>query len=111
MVYLSNVLCILLKCVMQLIINDFALGQMGKEINYLIERIRTSLCSSKLKPRCHYDRTYWYKRRQKTVHCSLLSSTNSMDRSGELRDFEYGLVIGCHTSKKSSCQNQWLVMS
>jgi hypothetical protein len=24
-----------------------------------------------------------------------------MDRSGELTDFKYGLVIGCHISKKS----------
>jgi hypothetical protein len=32
------------------------------------------------------------------VHCSLLSS---MGRSGELSDFECGLVIGCHISKKS----------
>jgi hypothetical protein len=24
-----------------------------------------------------------------------------MDRSGELSDFEHGLVIGCHISKKS----------
>jgi hypothetical protein len=35
------------------------------------------------------------------VCCSLLSSTNSMGRSGELSDFERGLVIGCHISKKS----------
>jgi hypothetical protein len=35
------------------------------------------------------------------VCCSLLSSTSSMDRSGELSDFERGLVIGCHISKKS----------
>jgi hypothetical protein len=34
------------------------------------------------------------------VCCSLLSSTSSMDRSGELSDFERGLVIGCHNSKK-----------
>jgi hypothetical protein len=32
---------------------------------------------------------------------SLLSSTSSMGRSGELSDFERGLVIGCHISKKS----------
>jgi transposase len=35
------------------------------------------------------------------VYCSLLSSTSSMGRSGELSDFERGLVIGCHISKKS----------
>jgi transposase len=35
------------------------------------------------------------------VCCSLLSSISSMDRSGELSDFERGLVIGCHISKKS----------
>jgi transposase len=35
------------------------------------------------------------------VCCSLLSSTSSVDRSGELSDFERGLVIGCHISKKS----------
>jgi transposase len=35
------------------------------------------------------------------VCCSLLSSTSSMGRSGELSDFERGLVIGCHISKKS----------
>jgi hypothetical protein len=35
------------------------------------------------------------------VCCSLLSSTSSMDRSGELTDFERGLIIGCHISKKS----------
>jgi hypothetical protein len=33
--------------------------------------------------------------------CSLLSSTSKMGRSGELSDFECGLVIGCHISKKS----------
>jgi hypothetical protein len=33
--------------------------------------------------------------------CSLLTSTSSMGRSGELSDFEHGLVIGCHISKKS----------
>jgi transposase len=33
--------------------------------------------------------------------CSLLSGTRSMGRSGELSDFEHGLVIGCHISKKS----------
>jgi transposase len=33
--------------------------------------------------------------------CSLLSSTSSMGRSGELSDFECGLVIGCHISDKS----------
>jgi hypothetical protein len=70
-------------------------------LHYLIKSIRTSLCSSKLKPRCHYDRIYQYKRRQKAVCCSLLSSTSSMGRSGELSDFEHGLVIGCHISKKS----------
>jgi transposase len=32
---------------------------------------------------------------------SLLSSTSSMGRSGELNDFKRGLVIGCHISKKS----------
>jgi hypothetical protein len=35
------------------------------------------------------------------VCCLLLSSTSSMDRSGELTDFKCGLVIGCHISKKS----------
>jgi hypothetical protein len=71
------------------------------EYTYLIKSIWTSICSSKLKPRCHYDRTYQYKRRQKAVCCSLLSSTSSMGRSGELCDFEGGLIIGCHISKKS----------
>jgi transposase len=63
-----------------------------------------NFCNSKLKPRCHYNRTYRYKRWQKAVCCSLLSSTSSMDsmsRSGELSDLEHGLVIGCHISKKS----------
>jgi hypothetical protein len=31
---------------------------------------------------------------------SLLSSTSKIGRSGELSDFECGLVIGCHISKK-----------
>jgi hypothetical protein len=35
------------------------------------------------------------------VYCSLLSSTSSMGRSREISDFECGLVIGCHISKKS----------
>jgi transposase len=35
------------------------------------------------------------------VCCSLLSSTSSMGRSGELSDFEHRLVIGCHIGKKS----------
>jgi hypothetical protein len=35
------------------------------------------------------------------VCCSLLSSISKMGRSGELSDFERGLVIGCHISKKS----------
>jgi hypothetical protein len=35
------------------------------------------------------------------VCCSLLSSTSKMGTSGELSDFECGLVIGCHISKKS----------
>jgi hypothetical protein len=70
-------------------------------IHYLIKSIWTSLCSRKLKPGYHYDCTYWYKRRQKAVCCSLLSSTSSMGRSGELSDFERGLVIGCQISKKS----------
>jgi hypothetical protein len=56
--------------------------------------------------------------RPKAVCCSLLSSTSSMGRSGELSDFERGLVIGCHISKKlsgtlqpfSSCPSQRLVM-
>jgi transposase len=34
------------------------------------------------------------------VCCSVLSSTSKIDRSGELSDFERGLVIGCHISKK-----------
>jgi transposase len=46
-------------------------------------------------------RTYRYKRRQKATCCSLLCSTSSMGRSGELRDFERGLFIGCHISDKS----------
>jgi hypothetical protein len=70
-------------------------------MHYLIKSIQTLLCSSKLMPRCHYDDTYRYKRRQKAVYCLLLSSTSSMDRSGEPSDFECGLVIGCHISKKS----------
>jgi transposase len=70
-------------------------------IHYLIKSIRTSLCNSKLKPRCHYYCIYQYRRRQKALCCSLLSSSSSMDRSGELTDFECGLVIGCHFSKKS----------
>jgi hypothetical protein len=70
-------------------------------MHYLIKSIRTHLCSNKLKPRCHYDRTYRHKRKQKTVCCSLLSSTSNMDRSGELSDFERRLVTGCHISKKS----------
>jgi hypothetical protein len=44
-----------------------------KNIHYLIKSIQTSLCSSKLKPRCHYDRTYWCKKRQKVVCCSARS--------------------------------------
>jgi hypothetical protein len=78
-------------------------------ILYLIRSIQTSLCSSKLKPRCHYDCTYWYKRRQKAVCCSLLSSTSSMGSSGELSDFKRGLVIGCHVSKKSVRGNATLL--
>jgi transposase len=35
------------------------------------------------------------------VCCSLLSSTRSMGRSGDLSNFERGLVIGCHISEKS----------
>jgi hypothetical protein len=70
-------------------------------IDTFIYTIWTSLCSSKLKPRCHYGHNYWYKRRQKAVCCSLLISTSSMGGSGELSDFERGLVVGCHTSKKS----------
>jgi hypothetical protein len=35
------------------------------------------------------------------VCCSLLSSTSSMGRSGELTGFECELVIGCHISMKS----------
>jgi hypothetical protein len=74
---------------------------MVSDVHYLIESIRTSLCSSKLKPRCYYNHNYWCKRRQKAVCCSLLSSTSCMGRSGELIDFERGLVIGCHISDKS----------
>jgi hypothetical protein len=70
-------------------------------IHHMINSIRTSLCSSKLKPRYHYDHNYRYKMRQKAVCCSLLSSASSMGRSGELRDFERRLVIGCHISDKS----------
>jgi hypothetical protein len=69
--------------------------------HYLIKSIQTSLCSSKLKPRCHYSHIYRCKSRQKAVCCSLLCSISSMGRSGELSDFEHGLVIGCHISKKS----------
>jgi hypothetical protein len=61
-------------------------------VRCLIKSIRTSLCSSKLKPRCQYNCTYWYKRRQKTVCCSLLSSTSSIGSSRELSDFERELV-------------------
>jgi hypothetical protein len=68
---------------------------------YPIRSIRTFLCGSKLKPRCHGDRTYRYKRREKAVCCSLLSSTSKMGTSGELGDFERGPVMGCHISKKS----------
>jgi hypothetical protein len=71
------------------------------DIHYLIKSIWTCLSSSKLKPRCHYNCTYWYKRRQNAVCCSLLSSTSKMDRSGELSVCERVLVIGCHISKKS----------
>jgi hypothetical protein len=70
-------------------------------LHYLIKSTWTSLCSSKVKLRCHYDRTYQCKRRQKAVCCALLSSTSSMDRSVELTDFKCGLDIGCHISKKS----------
>jgi transposase len=35
------------------------------------------------------------------VCCSLLSGTSSMGRSGEVSDFECGLVISRHISKKS----------
>jgi hypothetical protein len=34
------------------------------------------------------------------VCCTLLSSTSSMGRSGELSKFERVLVIGCHISKR-----------
>jgi hypothetical protein len=44
---------------------------------------------------------YQYKRRQIAVCCSLLSSSSSMGRSGELSDFKHGPVIGCDISKKS----------
>jgi hypothetical protein len=77
------------------------LQHLNTNIHYLIEYIPTSLCSSKLKPRCHYDHTFWYERRQKVLCCSLLNSTSSMGRSAGLSDFERGLVIGCHISKKS----------
>jgi transposase len=70
-------------------------------VHYLIKSIRTTLCSSKLKPTCHYDHTYQYRRRQIAVCCSLLSSSSKMGRSWELSDFERGLVIGCQISKKS----------
>jgi hypothetical protein len=70
-------------------------------IHYLIKSTQISMCSSKLKPRCNYDHTYRYKRSQKSVCCSLLSSTSSMGRSGELSKLECGLVIGRHISKKS----------
>jgi hypothetical protein len=35
------------------------------------------------------------------MYSSLLNSTSSMGRSGELSDFERGLVIGCHITVKS----------
>jgi hypothetical protein len=35
------------------------------------------------------------------VCCSLLSTTSSMGRSGELSYFERGLLIGCHIRKIS----------
>jgi transposase len=70
-------------------------------IHYLIKSIRTSLCSSKLKPRCHYDCTYQYKMRQKAVCCSLLRSTSKMGKSVELSDFECWLIIVCNIIKKS----------
>jgi hypothetical protein len=38
---------------------------------------------------------------RKLCVAQLLSSTSKMGRSGELSDFEHGLVIGCHISKKS----------
>jgi hypothetical protein len=49
---------------------DDDVGQM--EIHYLIRSIWTSLCN-KRKPICQYDHTYWYKRRQKAMFCSLLN--------------------------------------
>jgi hypothetical protein len=70
------------------------------QIHYLIKSIQTFLCSSKLKLRCSYSRIYQYKRRQKAVCCSLLSSTSKVDWSRALSDFEHGLVISCHISKK-----------
>jgi hypothetical protein len=42
--------------------------------------------------------------------CSLLSSTSKMGISGELSDFECGLVIGCHISKKSVRHTATLLM-
>jgi hypothetical protein len=87
------------------------------DLHCLIKSIRTALCSSKLKLRGHYDHTYQYKRRQKAVCCSLLTSTSSMNRSGELSDFERGLVIVATSVRNlsgalqpfSSCSSQWLV--
>jgi hypothetical protein len=78
-----------------------ALSPVTDCIHYLIKIIRTSLYSSKLKPRCHYDCTYRYRRKQKAVFCSLLSSTSNKARLGEFSDLEHGPVIGCHISKKS----------
>jgi hypothetical protein len=34
-------------------------GRVLRRIHYLIKSIWTSLCSSKLKPKCYYNRTYW----------------------------------------------------
>jgi hypothetical protein len=80
-------------------------GVYGEEnypfIHYLIKSIWSPLCSSKLKPRCPCEWTSQFKRREKAVSFSLLSSTSSMGRSGELSVFEHGLVIGCHIGKKS----------
>jgi transposase len=70
-------------------------------IHYEIRSIQTSLCSSKLKSWCHYNRIYQYKRRQKAASCSLLSSNSKMGRSGEPSDFKGVLIIGCHISKTS----------
>jgi hypothetical protein len=71
-----------------------------RNIHYLIKSIWTSLCSSKLSLDVTTTTLTGIKGGRKLC-CSLLSSTSSIGRSGELSDFERGLVIGCYISKKS----------